>query len=279
MRIFISADIEGVAGVAHLPSTGPNRFEFDLGRKWYTEEVLAAIEGAEAAGATEFVVADGHGTAHMLLLDRFNENVRIVRSWPRPLLQMQGIEHGTFGAAVFVGHHGSAQARLAVLAHTFTGAFRDIRVNGVSQSETTLNALVAGHFGVPLVFSSGDHDYIAHVRETLPDVETIITKEAVGKTSVNTLTPKASCALIKAGVEKALREKRAKAMPQPASLLLTLEFQERSQPEMLGYLPWLESIDAYTVEARFQDAVTLMKFISFVSFYIPSGLPRYGETP
>jgi D-aminopeptidase len=80
-------------------------------------------------------------------------------------------------------------------------------------------------------------------------------------------------------VEKALREKRAKAVAQPESLLLTLEFQERSQPEMLSYLPWLESIDAYTVEARFQDAVTLMNFISFVSFYIPSGLPRYGESP
>jgi D-aminopeptidase len=80
-------------------------------------------------------------------------------------------------------------------------------------------------------------------------------------------------------VEKALREKRAKAVAQPESLLLTLEFQERSQPDLRSYLPWLESIDAYTVEARFQDAVTLMNFISFVSFYIPSGLPRYGESP
>lgn len=279
MRIFISADIEGVAGIAHLPSTGPNRFEFDLGRKWYTEEVLAAIDGAEAAGATQFVVADGHGTAHMLLLERFKENVRIVRSWPRPLLQMQGIEHGTFDAAVFVGHHGSAQSRLAVLGHTYTGAFRDIRVNAVSQSETTLNALLAGHFGVPLLFSSGDHDYIAHVREALPDVETVITKEAVGKSSTNTLMPKASCALIRAGVEKALREKRAKVVAQPSSFRVELDFQERSQPEMLDYLPWVTRTGTYTVETRFEDAVTLMKFISFVSFFVPDGLPRYGEVP
>lgn len=279
MRVFVSADIEGVAGVAHLPSTGPNRFEFDLGRKWYTEEVLAAIEGAEAAGAQEFVVADGHGTAHMLLIDRFGPNVRLVRSWPRPLLQMQGIETGKFDAAVFVGHHGSAQASEAVLAHTFTGAFRDIRLNGASQSETTLNALVAGHFGVPLVFSSGDHDYIAHVRNALPEVETVITKQAVGKTSIDTLTPQASCGLIRAGVQDALKNRRARPLAPPTEIEIELEFQERSQPEMLAYLPWLTRVDTYTISAPFKDIVTAMKFISFVSFYVPSGLPRYGETP
>jgi D-amino peptidase len=277
MRIFISADIEGVAGVAHLPTTGPNRFEFDLGRKWYTEEVLAAIEGAEAAGAKEFVVADGHGTAHMLLLDRFAENVRIVRSWPRPLLQLQGIETGRFDGMLFVGHHGSAQARTAVLAHTFTGSFRDIRVNGESQSETTINALLAGHFGVPAWFSSGDDDYIRHVNERLPDVETVVTKQAVGKTSANTLTPKAATALIRAGVEKAVRERRAKPTPQPECFDLSLEFQERSQAEMLAYLPWVRWSGTYTIDAQFRDAVEMMKFISFVSFFTPSGLPRYGE--
>ena len=278
MRVFISADIEGVAGVAHLPTTGPGRFEWDLGRKWMTEEVLAAIEGAVAAGATEFVVADGHGTAHNLLLDRLPHNSRVVRSWPRPLLQMQGIESGPFAAAVFIGHHSQSLSTNGLLAHTFTGAFRDIRLNGVSQSETSLNALLASHFKVPVVFTSGDDDYIAHCLQVLPPLETVITKRCVSFTSAESLHPGASCAQIRAGVEVALRGLHvARMMPMPETFVVDAEFNVRSQPEMLAYLPWVERTGAFTIRAELPDAVSMMKWLAFVSFYQSSGVPRYGE--
>lgn len=278
MRVYISADIEGVAGVTHLPTTGPGRFEWDLGRKWMTEEVLAAIEGATAAGATEFVIADGHGSAHNLLLDRLPPNARIVRSWPRPLLQMQGIEDGPFAAAVFVGHHSSAVSARGLLSHTFTLTFRDIRLNGVSQSETSLNALVAAHFGVPLVFTSGDDDYIQHCLTVLPTLETVVTKRCVGFTSANHLHPAASCAAIRAGVQRALgRLATVRPAPLPQTFRLEAEFNDRSQPEMLEYLPWLERTGPFTIAAEFPDAVAAMKYIAFLSFYQSTGTPRYGE--
>lgn len=278
MRVFISADIEGVAGVTHLPTTGPGRFEWDLGRKWMTEEVLAGIEGAVAAGATEFVVADGHGTAHNLLLDRLPPAARLVRSWPRPLLQMQGIEDGPFAAAVFIGHHASAVSAHGLLSHTFTLAFRDIRLNGVSQSETSLNALVAAHFGVPLVFSSGDEDYIRHCREVLPPMETVVTKRCLGFTSANHLHPAASCAAIRAGVQRALGQlAAARTAPLPRSFHVEAEFNDRSQPEMLEYLPWLRRTGPFTIAAEFPDAVAMMKYLAFLSFYQSAGVPRYGE--
>lgn len=278
MRVYISADIEGVAGVTHLPTTGPGRFEWDLGRKWMTEEVLAAIEGATAAGATEFVIADGHGSAHNLLVDRLPPNARIVRSWPRPLLQMQGIEDGPFAAAVFVGHHSSAVSARGLLSHTFTLTFRDIRLNGVSQSETSLNALVAAHFGVPLVFTSGDDDYIQHCLTVLPTLETVVTKRCVGFTSANHLHPAASCAAIRAGVQRALgRLATMRPAPLPQTFRLEADFNDRSQPEMLEYLPWLERTGPFTIAAEFPDAVTAMKYIAFLSFYQSTGTPRYGE--
>jgi len=278
MRVYISADIEGVAGVTHLPTTGPGRFEWDLGRKWMTEEVLAAIDGATAAGATEFVIADGHGSAHNLLVDRLPPNARIVRSWPRPLLQMQGIEDGPFAAAVFVGHHSSAISARGLLSHTFTLTFRDIRLNGVSQSETSLNALVAAHFGVPLVFTSGDDDYIQHCLTVLPTLETVVTKRCVGFTSANHLHPAASCAAIRTGVQRALdRLATARPAPLPRTFRLEAEFNDRSQPEMLEYLPWLERTGPFTIAAEFPDAVTAMKYIAFLSFYQSTGTPRYGE--
>ena len=278
MRVYISADIEGVAGVTHLPTTGPGRFEWDLGRKWMTEEVLAAIDGATAAGATEFVIADGHGSAHNLLIDRLPANARIVRSWPRPLLQMQGIEDGPFAAAVFVGHHSAAISARGLLSHTFTLTFRDIRRNGVSQSETSLNALVAAHFGVPLVFTSGDDDYIQHCLTVLPALETVVTKRCVGFTSANHLHPAASCAAIRTGVQRALeRLATARPAPLPQTFRLEAEFNDRSQPEMLEYLPWLERTGPFTIAAEFPDAVTAMKYIAFLSFYQSTGTPRYGE--
>jgi D-amino peptidase len=278
VRVYISADIEGVAGVTHLPTTGPGRFEWDLGRKWMTEEVLAAMEGAVAAGATEFVVADGHGTAHNLLVDRLPPSARIVRSWPRPLLQMQGIEDGPFAAAVFVGHHASAVSARGLLSHTFTTTFRDVRLNGVSQSETSLNALVAAHFGVPLVFSSGDDAYIEHCQAVLPPMETVVTKRVVGYSSANHLHPTASCAAIRSGVQRALGSlATARPAPLPPTFLVEAEFNERSQPDMLEYLPWLRRTGPFTIAAEFPDAVTMMKYLAFLSFYQSTGLPRYGE--
>jgi D-amino peptidase len=278
MRIYISADIEGVAGVTHLPTTGPGRFEWDLGRKWMTEEVLAAMDGAIAAGATEFVVADGHGSAHNLLVDRLPPTARIVRSWPRPLLQMQGIEDGPVAAAVFIGHHASAVSSHGLLSHTFTGAFSDIRLNGVSQSETSLNALVAAQFGVPLVFTSGDEDYIRHCEAVLPRLETVVTKRCVGFTSANHLHPAASCAAIRAGVERALGQlATARPAPLPETFRVETDFRDRSQPEMLEYLPWVRRTGPFTVAAEFPDPVAMMKYLAFLSFYRSEGIPRYGE--
>jgi D-amino peptidase len=157
-----------------------------------TNEVLAAIAACDAAGAAEYVITDGHGSAHNLLIDSFPDHSRLIRSWPRPLLQMEAIDQGHYDAAIFIGHHASATMAGGILAHSFTGTFADIRLNGVSQSETSLNVLLAGHYGVPVIFTSGDDCYIAHCQERLPGIETVITKRAIGYSSAESLTPVAS---------------------------------------------------------------------------------------
>src|SRR5512145_1696915 len=100
-KIFISVDMEGITGVVQPPQLGPAGFEYSRAREWMTAEALAAIQGAQAAGATSFVLADSHGNAQNLLIDQFPEDVRIVRGFPRPLSMMQGIDE-TFAAAVFI---------------------------------------------------------------------------------------------------------------------------------------------------------------------------------
>ena len=278
MRVFLSADIEGVAGVAHLPTTGPGRFDYDAGRRWMTGEVVAACEGAQRAGATEILVTDGHGSAHNILFDELPDCARLVRSWPRPLVQMQGIDDGRFDAVVFVGHHSSAVAMDGVLSHTFVLAFRDVRVNGVSHSETTLNAMLAAHHGVPCVFTSGDDAYIAHCRERLPGIETVVTKKALGFTAIDSLKPAVARRLISAGVERALsRVADFKPIALPESFDVEIDFNWRSQPEMWSWLPWCERRGPRTIGWRLNSMPEVMRLVAFASFYQSDGVPRYGE--
>lgn len=278
MRVFISADIEGVAGVAHLPTTGPGRFDYEAGRRWMTQEVVAACDGAIAAGATEILVTDGHGTAHNIHADQLPDMARLVRSWPRPLVQMQGIDDGRFDALVFVGHHSSAVADGGILSHTFVGAFRDLRLNGVWQSETTLNALLAAHHGVPAVFTSGDDAYIAHCAERLPGIETVVTKKACGLTAINSLKPAVAQRLISAGVERALRRRHEIApLPLPGAFDLEIDFDQRVQPEMWSWLPWCERRGSHTIGWHLGSMPEVMRVVAFCAFYQSGGLPRYGE--
>jgi D-amino peptidase len=278
MRVFLSADIEGVAGIAHYPSTGPGRFDYEAGRRWMTQEVVAACEAAIEAGATELLVTDGHGSAHNILFDMLPDQARLVRSWPRPLVQMQGIDDGHFDAVVFIGHHANAPSWAGILSHTFVLAFRDVRLNGVSQSETSLNSLLAAHYGVPVVFSSGDDAYIAHCREVLPGIETVVTKKVCGLTSIDSLKPAVAQRLIREGVGRALaRLSDFKPLALPATFELEIDFADRSQPEMWEWLPGCERTAPFTVRWRLRDLPEVMRVIAFASFYQSHGVPRYGE--
>jgi D-amino peptidase len=156
LKVFISVDMEGVTGVVQPAQLGPDGFEYERFRDFMTREVLAAIEGARSAGATEFIVCDSHGNGQNVLIDQLPDDVRIVRGFPRPLEMMQGID-SSFGAVVFVGYHGSEYAVDAVRGHTISSVkLLGVRLNGTEVTEGILNAGIAGQFGVPVVFVSGD---------------------------------------------------------------------------------------------------------------------------
>ena len=129
LKVYISADMEGITGVASADQLGPASFEYSQARQWMTAEVLAAMQGAREAGATEFVISDSHGNGQSVLIDQLPEDVRIVRGFPRPLEMMQGIDD-TFAAAVFIGYHASEWTANAVRGHTISSA----RLLGVNRS-------------------------------------------------------------------------------------------------------------------------------------------------
>jgi len=274
MRLYICADIEGMAGVVDIDQLQPSGSGHAEARRLMTNEVLAAIEGARDAGAGEVVVADSHGNGRNLLIEDFPDDVELVQGWPRPLVMMQGIERGRFDGMFFIGHHAGAASVEGVLAHTMSGRLiAEVAVNGESWSETGLNAAIAAHFGVPVLLATGDHAYTGHVERILPGTATVTTKTAYGASSACSPPAAVSCARIRTAAGQAVR--RAGALSSPAApegpLEVELALKRRQAAEILAYLPAVERVAAHTVRFRSEDVLALNAMLYFITAYDPKG--------
>lgn len=267
-KVYISVDMEGVAGTVTADQLMPNGFEYERYRRFMTDEALAAVHAAEEAGASEIVVSDSHGTGENLLIELFPKDVRIVRSWPRHGAMMAGLD-SSFAAAVFIGYHASTTNPRGVRAHTVSSAhFARVALNGNAVTEAEFNAAYAGDLGVPVVFASGDDVAMAEIRGRLGDLETVVTKTALGFHSAETLTPAASCERIAAGVRTALAN-RARRHPLVISHPVTLEitFKNYTPAEILSYLRAVERVDAHTIRFVGKDMAEVSDFVDFVDYY------------
>ena len=190
-----------------------------------TLEANAAVEGAAAAGATDILVRDSHGSARNILPDLLDQRARLLRDWSGgPLSMMEGIDE-TFDAVIFLGYHAKAGTPDALLDHTSSGNVTDVSINGVSLPEAGYNALIAGHFGVPVVFVAGDRAICNQVEQLFGSVETVAVKEGIGSAALN-LHPGVSRELIRTGVEQALanlEQFQPYDLGSPYTLVLTMK--------------------------------------------------------
>lgn len=274
LKIYISADMEGVAGVVTDEQLGPNGFEYQRFREFMTAEVNAAIEAARQAGATEIVVSDSHGNGQNLLIEKLPKDVLVIRSWPRPLMMMQGIDE-TFDGAIFIGYHASSANPRGVRAHTISSArFADIRINGASASEAQINAAIAGHFNVPIIMISGDEAAVGEAAAVIGNIETAVVKWDYGFHSARTLTPEAAADLIRQKVRAAIgRIKEFKPYKVKAPVTLEIQFKNYRPAEILSYLPIVERIGSRTIRFVGKDIIEVSKFLEFVVTYDPSLAP------
>ena len=268
LKLLISVDMEGVVGVVTADQLGPEGFEYQRAREWMTGELLAAIEAARKEGVTEFVIADSHGNGENLLIDRLPDDVLIVRSWPRPLGMMQGID-STFDAAVFLGYHTGTSNPEGVRAHTFSSAkLADVRLNGQSVPEGGVNAAIAGHFGVPVIMVSGDDAAVEQIRSVIGDVEGAVVKWHYSFHSAKTMTPAASYKLIGETMKKALRrldDFEPFVLSKPVTL--DVRFKSYRPSQILAYLPIVERTDSHSIRYVGEDIVAISKFLQFMNGY------------
>ncbi len=271
MRLYISADIEGIAAVVSREHQSPEGFEYDQARNWMTDAVLAACEAAHAEGVGEVVVSDSHGNMQNLKLDRLPPWVRVVRGRPRPLAMMQGIEVGEYAAAMFIGYHAGSTAPEGILAHTMRGAVvREVRLNGRAVPEAGVNAAIAGHFGVPVIMASGDDACLAEIRALLGDIECAEVKRAYSLMSALCLTPAAEQALIREKATAALRrlaDFRPFRIAPP--ITLDLDFKHRLPAEILGMQRFVERTGAHGVRYVAADITDAQRFLVLALGYNP----------
>lgn len=268
LKVYISADMEGVAGTVTGDQLGPAGFEYQKFREVMTREVIAAIEAAREAGATEILVSDSHGNGENLLVDLLPQDIQLVRSWPRPLMMMQGIDD-TFDAALLIGYHASTANPRGVRAHTMSSAnLTAIRINGIDMPEAGISAAIAGDFGVPVVMLSGDDAIGEEATALIGDIETAVTKWSYGFHSARTLLPEASYALIGQKVRAALG-RLADFRPYRLEGPLTLEisFKNYMPAEVLSYLPSVERVDSHTIRYVGDDMTDVSRFIEFATTY------------
>lgn len=274
LKIHISVDMEGVAGTVTSDQLGPAGFEYGRFRDFMTREALAAVEAAKAAGATDVVVADSHGNGENLLIEQFPADVRIIRSWPRKLGMVAGIDDSV-DAAIFIGYHAGTNNPTGVRAHTFSSAnLTRVSLNGVNVTEGSWNAAIAGHFGVPIVMMSGDDAAIAEVRKAIGNIEAAETKRSLGFHSAITLTPQASYDLIRQRVRSALgRRAEFKAFKVQTPVSVEVGFKSYLPSEVLAYLPIFERIDSHSIRFRAKDMVEASAIMSFIGDYRPDLTP------
>ncbi len=271
MKIYISADIEGIAGVVSRDQLMPESFEYERARQWMTAEVNAAIEAAFVAGVSKVVVSDSHGNGQNLLIEKLPENVLLVRSWPRPLEMMQGIEEGVFVGAILLGYHASASYKTGGLAHTIHGgAFSEIRINDQVVGEAAISAATAGHFGVPIIMISGDDAFVKETTGFLPDVETSICKSSYSLSSAKTITPAQSCTQISERVTASLaRLNDFSPFTFKGPLSLEIDFRHRAPAEVLDYLSVFERTSTYSVKYSAENMIDVSRTLAFLTGYKP----------
>lgn len=267
MKLLVSIDIEGVAGVFHSEQTRPGNGEYERARRWMTEEANAVVEGALAAGASQVLVADGHAHYRNLLPDLLHPAARLMQGKPRPNGMLDGIDSGV-DALMMVGYHARAGSP-GILAHTMNGAaFSRIWLDGDEAGEAAIYGALAASHGVPVLLASGDDMLAEEARDCLPRAELVTVKKASGCQSGASLSPRHACALLREASERAVRGflgRPWRPAPPTAKLACRVQAGSSTMADLFAQLPLVERLDAATVAFDAPDPAYLVRVLNCLS--------------
>lgn len=271
MKILISVDIEGVAGVVDREQTQPGNAEYERARRLMTAEANAAVRGAFAGGAAACVVNDSHGHFRNLLPDELDPRAEVLLGKPRELGMMAGIDQDC-GAIFLIGWHARAGGA-GVLAHTISGfAFARVLVNGGEVSEAGLYGALAAEFAVPVALYSGDDAFIAETEPLFPGAIGVVVKRAHGNRVATSLSPANACAAIEAGAGHAVtRAASLKLRPVTTPIAVRVDATATALADLFAMLPLVRRVGVQSVEfssPTMRHAVRVLNSLSAMAFML-----------
>jgi len=264
VKVYLSVDMEGVAGVVHVDQTRRTGHDYERARRWMTAEASAAIAGAYEGGATEVLVNDSHGDMRNFVLEELDPRAELISGSLKPLSMVQGITAGT-ACALFVGYHAGAGSRAGILDHTYYGrVVARCRVGGRDWNETALNAAVCGALGVPVALVTGDATVCAQAREHLGDVDVVVVKDAISRYAARMLHPEVARTKIREASARAVtRARDGKLAPfrPPPPHDLAIDFVNAACADAAELVPGTVREGGLTCAYRAPDAATLIQVI------------------
>lgn len=276
MKVVISVDMEGVCGVASWVQVSPPEFgglvngtEYQLARERMTQEAAAAAEGALAGGAKSVLINDSHDTMRNLIPELLPEGVRFTSGNDKPLSMVQGVDEKGVGALLYVGYHARAGSPRGPLAHTWNGYISNVKINGTDTGEYGINALLAGHYGVPVVFACGDNIAMSEISAELgKQVVCVSVKEGLSTFAAIHMHPKEAQDSIRQGAEISVRAAKSKKVKPyttrwPAECQLSFNHQARA--DACERVPGTWRVDATTVGWESPDAHHLFQTFRMLS--------------
>jgi D-amino peptidase len=260
MKILIAADMEGISGVVHWDHVDSKHGEYARFRKLMTGDVNAAVRGAYEGGATEVVVADGHGSGRNILVEELDPRARLNSGSPSPLGMVQGADSGV-AAAMFVGYHARAGCQNAILDHTWSSTcVANAWLNGQVVGEIGWNAAVCGDLDVPVILISGDQNACAEAVDLLGPIETAVVKQARGRMAAECLPPEMAQQRINEAAAQAVRRLEEGHGPEPLRLqrpiTVTVELVTSDMADRAQVYPGAERLEGRRVRMVEEDAVT-----------------------
>lgn len=259
MKIFISADLEGINGVVAPEDIEAVGSGYAQACVFMTEEVNAVVDGAFAGGATEVVICDSHNVSANIRVDMLDERAMLMRGDTRRNSMVHGLDE-SFDGMILLGYHAKFGTQNAILDHTYNPAtIRNISVNGKSVGELGFNSYFAAEKGVPLIMATGDQALEAEAKDFYPDVETVVVKHAEGRFCATCLPRAQTQEMLRATAEKAVRaigEKKPVAVPKNPEMEIT--FQQVNLADGAMRVHGIKRVDSMTVAIGAENMDELM---------------------
>jgi D-amino peptidase len=264
MKIYISADIEGITGATHLDETDKAKPDYTEFRQQMTAEVAAACEGALKAGAEEILVKDAHDSARNIIAAQLPPEARLNRGWSgHPYMMMDRLD-SSFQAVVMIGYHSRAGSAASPLAHTMTGSNVYTKINGQFASEFTINSYTAALEGVPVVFVSGDAGLCADAAEFLPGITTVAVKEGIGRATTS-IHPALAVERIRDGVYAALKQDiTCCRLKLPEHFEVEIRYREQARAYAVSFFPGARLLDPSTIHFEADNYFSVLQLFTFV---------------